>query len=62
MNKYIGITWLVVTLISWVNFAVASWFWADDMEPGLLVLVVLWFVISLILFLTGWQLRDRMTK
>ncbi|HMZ07333.1 MAG TPA: hypothetical protein PK078_06915 [Anaerolineales bacterium] len=62
MNKYIGITWLVVTLISWVNFAVASWFWVDDMEPGLLVLVVLWFVISLILFLTGWQLRDRMTK
>ncbi|MBL8063153.1 MAG: hypothetical protein JNK32_09060 [Anaerolineales bacterium] len=62
MNKYIGFAWLFITLISWLNFAVASWFWADDFEPGLLVLAILWFVMSLVLFLVGWHLRDRLNK
>ena len=58
MGKYLGIAWLVATIISWVSFGVASWFWADDFgNIGMLVLTLLWFVISLSLFLIGLRLR-----
>jgi hypothetical protein len=57
MEKYLGIAWLVATLISWVSFGVASWFLADDFEMGTLVLTILWFVMSLVLFFIGLRLR-----
>ena len=57
MNKYLGIAWLVATLISWISFAVASWFLADDFEIGTLVIAVLWFFMSLVLFYIGLRLR-----
>ena len=58
MEKYLGIAWLVATIISWLSFGVASWFWADDFgNTGMLVLTLLWFVINLSLFLIGLRLR-----
>ena len=57
MDKYIGIVWLVATIISWVSFSVASWFLADDFETGTLVLALLWFFMSLVLFHIGLRLR-----
>jgi hypothetical protein len=57
MEKYLGIAWLIATVISWISFGVASWFLADDFEPGTLVLAILWFLMSVILFLIGLRLR-----
>jgi len=58
MEKYLGIAWLIATVISWLSFGVASWFWADDVANiGMLILTVLWFVISLTLFLVGLRFR-----
>ena len=57
MERYIGIAWLVAKIISWVSFGVASWFLADDFEAGMLVLTILWFLMSLILFYYGLRLR-----
>ena len=57
MDKYLGIGWLIVTVISWISFGVASWFLADDFEIGMLALAILWFLMSVILFLIGMRLR-----
>lgn len=57
MEKYIGIAWLVATIVSWISFGVASWILADDFEIGTLVLTILWFVMSLVLFFIGLRLR-----
>ena len=57
MEKYIGIAWLIATVISWISFGVASWFLADDFEAGTLVLTILWFLMSLFLFYIGLRLR-----
>jgi hypothetical protein len=57
MEKYIGIAWLIATVISWLSFGVASWFLADDFETGTLILTILWFLMSIFLFLIGLRLR-----
>ena len=57
MERYIGIAWLIATVVSWISFGVASWSLADDFEPGTLVLTILWFLKSLILFYIGLRLR-----
>lgn len=58
MENYLGIAWLIATVIAWLSFGEASWFRVDDFDqPGLLALTVLWFVISLALFRVGVRLR-----
>lgn len=57
MEKYINIAWLIATVTSWISFSVASWFLADDFEPGTLILTILWFLMSIFLFLIGLRLR-----
>ncbi|HEU0297696.1 MAG TPA: hypothetical protein VFR47_33445 [Anaerolineales bacterium] len=57
MEKYLGIAWLIATVVSWISFGVASWFLADGFEAGTLVLTILWFLMSVILFLIGLRLR-----
>jgi len=57
MEKYLGIAWLIATMISWISFSVASWFLADDFEAGTLALAVLWFLMSIFLFWIGLRLR-----
>ncbi|HXQ39416.1 MAG TPA: hypothetical protein VN843_35780 [Anaerolineales bacterium] len=56
MEKYLGIAWLIATVISWNSFGVASWFLADRFEIGTLVLTILWFLMSVILFFIGLRL------
>ena len=53
MEKYLRVAWLVATLTSWISFGFASWEWADDFDSGMLVLTLLWFTLSLVLFLVG---------
>lgn len=57
MEKYLGIAWLVATIVSWLSFGVASWFLADRFEIGTLILTILWFLMSIILFFIGLRLR-----
>ncbi len=58
MEKYLGPAWLIVTVISWLSFGVASWFWVDEIgNSRMLVLTILWFVISLALFGIGLKFR-----
>lgn len=57
MERYIGFAWLIATVISWISFSVASWFLADDFETGTLVIAILWFLMSLVLFYIGLRLR-----
>jgi hypothetical protein len=58
MEKYLGVVWLFATVISWISFGVASRFWADDVNNiGMLVFTILWFVISLVLFVIGLRFR-----
>lgn len=58
MDKYLSFAWFIATVTSWISFSVASWFWADDVNNiGMLVLTILWFVISLVLFIVGLQFR-----
>jgi hypothetical protein len=57
MEKHLSIAWLFATIVSWISFSVASWFLADDFEIGTLVLTILWFVMSLVLFGIGMRLR-----
>jgi hypothetical protein len=59
MEKYVGLAWMIATVISWLSFGVASWFWADDFNNvGMVVLLILWYVISLLLFLIGLRFRN----
>ena len=57
MEKYFSIAWLVATITSWLSFGFASWELADGYDPGMLALTLLWFVMSLILFLIGLRYR-----
>lgn len=57
MDKFIGIAWLIAAVTSWISFGVASWTLADDFETGTLVLTILWFLMSIFLFLIGLRLR-----
>jgi len=62
MDKLIGFFWFIAMVTSWVSFGFASWEWADSYksgiyDSGMLVLMILWFVMSLILFLIGLRLR-----
>ena len=57
MEKYIGFAWLVLTITSWISFGFASWNLADDFNAGTLVLTILWFLMSVILFWIGLRLR-----
>ena len=60
MEKYLSIAWLVATITSWLSFGFASWELADRYDPGMLALTILWFVLSVILFVVG--LRYRKTS
>lgn len=57
MEKYISVAWLIATVTAWISFSVASWFLADDFETGTLILTILWFLMSIFLFLIGLRLR-----
>jgi len=62
MDKLIGFFWFIATVTSWISFGFASWEWAESYhvgiyDSGMLVLMVLWFVMSLVLFLVGLRLR-----
>jgi hypothetical protein len=62
MDKLIGFFWFIAMVTSWVSFGFASWEWADSYksesyDSGMLVLTILWFVMSLVLFLIGLRLR-----
>ena len=56
MEKFLGFAWLVATITSWISFGVASWFLADRFEIGTLILTILWFLMSVILFFIGLRL------
>lgn len=62
MEKLIHFFWFIATVTSWISFGVASWEWADSYsggihDNGMLVLMILWFVMSIVLFLVGLRLR-----
>ncbi|HSL27948.1 MAG TPA: hypothetical protein VK900_02010 [Anaerolineales bacterium] len=57
MNKYLQIVWLIATVTSWLSFGFASWQWADGFNRGMFVLTLLWFIISLVLFMIGFWFR-----
>ena len=62
MDKLIGFFWFIATVTSWISFGFASREWAESYhggiyDSGMLVLMVLWFVMSLVLFLVGLRLR-----
>jgi len=60
MKKFLNIAWLIAITTSWISFAVATWFWADKpYDYGLLMLMIIWFVVSLVLFLVGYRLRNQ---
>lgn len=63
MEKFINFAWLIATTTSWISFAVASWFWADDsFDRGLAILTILWFVMSIVLFVIGYKMRNQQNK
>ena len=57
MDKYINVAWLIATVTSWISFGFASWQLAEDLELSMLILTILWFVMSIFLFLIGLRLR-----
>lgn len=61
MDKLISFFWFIATITSWISFGVASWGWADSYagrdDNEMLVLTILGFVMSLVLFLIGLRLR-----
>ena len=57
MNKFLGFAWLIATVTSWISFGVASWEWADNPDSAMLTLTILWFAMSLVLFLIGLRLN-----
>ena len=62
MDNLLRIAWFIATVTSWISFGVASWEWADSYQgriydSGMLVLMILWFVMSLILFAIGLRFR-----
>lgn len=58
MEKYLNFAWFIAIVTSWISFGFASWQWAENMfDSGRLALVVLWFVMSVILFAVGLRFR-----
>ena len=62
MDKLISFFWFIATVTSWVSFGFASWQWAESYDGtvfnnAMLVLMILWFVLSHVLFLIGLRLR-----
>lgn len=57
MDTYLKIAWFIATSTSWISFCIASWEWADSPDRGMLMLTILWFVMSLILFVVGMLFR-----
>ena len=57
MNKFLGFAWLIATTTSWISFGVASWEWADNPTNAMMTLTILWFAMSLVLFLIGLRLN-----
>lgn len=57
MEKYLSIAWLIAMVTSWISFGFASWTLADDFSEETLILTILWFLMSVILFLIGLRLR-----
>jgi hypothetical protein len=57
MEKYLRFAWLIATITAWLS----SWNWAEDVDnPGMQALTILWFVISLVLFLVGMRFRKSL--
>jgi hypothetical protein len=57
MDKYFRFVWVIATITAWFSFGFASWQWANQLERGMLMLMILWFVLSLILFAVGLRFR-----
>ena len=57
MDKFLGFAWLVATITSWISFGFASWELVERFETGTLILTILWFLMSVILFWIGLRLR-----
>ena len=57
MDKYLKMAWFIATVTSWISFGVASWEWANHFDRGMLILMILWFAISIILFMIGLRFR-----
>ena len=62
MDRFLSFVWFIATTTSWISFGFASWEWAESYsggiyDTGMLVLMILWFAMSLILFLIGLRLR-----
>ena len=58
MNTYLKFAWFIATVTSWLSFGFASWQWAGSFDPGMLMLMILWFVLSLVLFVIGFRFRN----
>ncbi len=57
MDTLLRIAWFIATVTSWLSFGFASWEWAADFDRGMLSLMILWFVMSLLLFFVGLRFR-----
>lgn len=57
MDNYLKFVWAIAAITSWLSFGFASWEWAHHFDRGRLMLMVLWFVMSLILFAVGLRFR-----
>jgi len=57
MDTLLRIAWFIATVTSWLSFGFASWEWADSLDRGMLTLMILWFMMSLLLFLVGLRFR-----
>jgi hypothetical protein len=57
MDNYYKFAWFIVTITSWFSFGFASWEWAASFDRGMFMLMILWFVMSLILLAVGLRLR-----
>ena len=57
MDRYFKFAWFIATITSWISFGFASWKWADRLDRGMLTLMIMWFVMSLVLFAVGLRFR-----
>ncbi len=57
MDTLLRIAWFIATVTSWLSFGFASWEWAGSSDHNMLTLMILWFVISLLLFFVGLRFR-----
>jgi hypothetical protein len=57
VDKYFRFAWFIAIITSWISFGFASWQWADSFDRGMLTLMIIWFVLSLVLFAVGLLFR-----